>query len=78
MDPSMKKSIKAAINGAPRNAYVVELHAQVLKYATELENVSGKDFCTAIEIPTSYAAEFSKMIKLAHRLKNTGLNSAQI
>ena len=78
MDVNIKKSIKAAINGSPRNAYVVELHAQVLKYAARLQNVNGREFCAALEIPNSYAAEFSKMMKLAHRLEDTGLDTSRI
>ncbi|HEY1526261.1 MAG TPA: transcription factor [Candidatus Angelobacter sp.] len=78
MDPKIKKSIKGAIDGAPRNAYVVELHAQILKYAGRLQNIKGKEFCAALEIRKSYGTEFSKMMKLAQRLENTGLETARI
>lgn len=78
MDANVRKNIKAAINGAPRNAYVAELHAQVLKYAAQLRNVRGKDFCVALGIPNSYATEFSKMLKLAQRLEKTGLDPNRI
>jgi hypothetical protein len=78
MDPNVKKSIKAAINGSPRNGYVVELHAQILKYANRLQNMNGLEFCTALEIPKSYGTEFSKMMKLAQRLEETGLDPAKI
>lgn len=78
MDLSIKRSIKAAINGSPRNAYVVELHAQILKYAARLQDMNGKEFCAALEIPKSYGTEFSKMMKLARRLENTGLDTARI
>lgn len=78
MDSNIKRSIKAAINGSPRNGYVVELHAQILKYADRLQNMNGKEFCAALEIPTSYGTEFSKMIKLAQRLENSGLDTARI
>jgi hypothetical protein len=78
MDSNIKRSIKAAINGSPRNGYVVELHAQILKYADRLQNMNGKEFCVALEIPTSYGTEFSKMIKLAQRLENSGLDTARI
>jgi hypothetical protein len=71
MDAQMSKRIKGAINGSPRNAYVAELHAQVLKYAGELQNVTGKEFCHEIGIPVSYGTEFSKMLKLASRLKSS-------
>jgi len=70
MDPNIKKSIKAAINGSPRNAYVVELHAQILKCSARLQNINGKEFCAALEIQPSYGTEFSKMMKLAQRLEN--------
>lgn len=78
MDTNTAKSIKAAIEGSPRNAYVVELHAQILKHAARLRDVNGKDFCSALRIPVSYATEFSKMMKLADRLKSRGLDLSKI
>ncbi|HEY2361844.1 MAG TPA: transcription factor [Candidatus Angelobacter sp.] len=72
MDLNTRRSIKAAINGSPRNCYVAELHAQVLKYADQLRNMTGKEFCDELEIPVSYGTEYSKMIKLADRLKKAG------
>jgi hypothetical protein len=78
VDAKIRKNIKAAINGSPRNGYVVELHAQILKYAAQLQDVNGKEFCEALEIGKAYGTEFSKMMKLAHRLENTGLNAAKI
>ena len=77
MDTNMKRSIKNAIDRSPRNAYVAELHAQVLKYAADLQNLTGQDFCVGVGIPASYAAEFSKMKKLADRLGNA-LDRSQI
>lgn len=68
MDANIRKSIKGAINGSPRNAYVVELHAQILKHAAELQNVRGEDFCDELGIHASYGTEFRKMMKLAQRL----------
>jgi hypothetical protein len=78
VDAKIRHSIKTAINGAARNAYVVELHAQILKYAARLQDVNAKEFCAALEIPASYGTEFSKMMKLASRLVNTGLDTTRI
>jgi hypothetical protein len=78
MDSTIKKNIKNAIDKSPRNAYVVELHAQILKYAYQLEGVTGKEFCEALGIRYSYGTEYAKMIKLARRLENTGLVFAKI
>ena len=36
--------IKRAIESAPRNGYVAELHLQVIKYADLLDGVSSKEF----------------------------------
>jgi hypothetical protein len=77
MDTGVKRSIKTAIDRSPRNAYVAELHAQVLKYATDLQDMKGHDFCADIGIPASYATEFSKMKKLADRL-GKALDRSQI
>ncbi|MCB1899413.1 MAG: hypothetical protein KDH16_08995 [Rhodocyclaceae bacterium] len=72
------QAIKTAIDNAPRNAYVAELHLQVIKYAEELRNVSGQEFCEEIKIPTSYGTEFKKMLKIAPRLKSAGLDVSKI
>jgi hypothetical protein len=70
--------IKRAIENSPRNGYVAELHLQVIKYADQLQNVSGREFCEAIGIGPSFGTEFSKMLKIAPRLKSAGLIQAKI
>ncbi len=72
------RSIKAAINGAPRNSYIAELHLQIIKYANDLENVTGKQFCEAFGVGPSFGTEFAKMRKIAPRLKRAGLDPAKI
>lgn len=74
----MYPQIKTALENAPRNAYVAELHLQILKYSSELKSVSGKEFCEELNISTAYSAEFSKMLKIAPRLIKAGLDSSQI
>ena len=70
--------IKTCINHAPRNGYVAELHLQVIKYSTELQGVTGKEFCDAIGIGPSFGAEFAKMKKIAARLKQANLDVNKI
>ena len=70
--------IKEAIDGAPRNAYVAELHLQVIKHSDLLQTVTGKDFCEALEIGASFGTEFAKMKKIAPRLKAAGLDVTRI
>lgn len=72
------KEIKTAIDKAPRNAYVAEIHLQVLKYAHMLENVSGKDFCAGLDLKPAWGTEFSKMKKIAGRLRAAGMDPARI
>lgn len=72
------KSIKAAINAAPRNGYIAELHLQVIKYADLLQTVTGKEFCEALGIGPAFGTEFAKMRKIAPRLREAGLNPAKI
>ena len=72
------KTIKASIESAPRNAYVAELHLQVLKYSDALGDVSGKEFCDAVGIGSAYGTEFLKMRKIAARLKAAGLDVSRI
>lgn len=66
--------IKRAIDDAPRNAYVAELHLQIIKYSDVLQDVTGKEFCEALEIGPSFGTEFAKMKKIAPRLKKAGLD----
>lgn len=66
--------IKAAIDGAPRNGYVAELHLQIIKYADELEGLTGKEFCEGLGLGPSFGTEFAKMRKIAGRLKKANLN----
>lgn len=66
--------IKAAIDDAPRNGYVAELHLQVIKYSDVLKDVTGKEFCDALSIGPSFGTEFAKMRKIADRLKAAGLD----
>ena len=70
--------IKTAIDGAPRNGYVAELHLQVIKYAETLQGVSGKEFCQALGIGASFGTEFMKMRKIAGRLTDAGLDVTRI
>lgn len=70
--------IKAAIDGSPRNAYVAELHLQIVKYAEELQNMTGKEFCEALRIGDSFKTEFAKMRKIAPRLRKAGLDPGKI
>jgi hypothetical protein len=72
------KSIKTAIEGAPRNGYIAELHVQIIKYADVLQNVTAKEFCEDVGIGQSFGTEFSKMRKIAARLRSAGLNPDRI
>jgi hypothetical protein len=65
--------IRRAIEASPRNGYVAELHVQAIKYADELEGVSGREFCEALGIGPSFGTEFAKMRKIAPRLRAAGL-----
>ncbi len=70
--------IKEAIDGSPRNAYSAELHLQIIKHSSALQNITGKEFCEALGIASSYGTEFSKMKKIAPRLQLAGLDVSKI
>ncbi|MYM00328.1 transcription factor [Novosphingobium sp. FGD1] len=72
------QNIKAAIEASPRNGYVAELHLQVIKYADELEGMTGKEFCQAMGIGASFGTEFAKMRKISDRLRAAGLDAQRI
>lgn len=70
--------IKNALETAPRNAYVAELHLQIIKHYEDLGAITGKEFCEALGIGPSFGTEFSKMRKIAPRLKLAGLDLGKI
>lgn len=70
--------IRKAMDRAPRNGYVAELHLQVIKYADLLENVSGKEFCAQLNLGPAWGTEFTKMKKISARLRNAGLEPEKI
>ncbi|ROR21368.1 hypothetical protein EC845_2181 [Comamonas sp. BIGb0124] len=72
------QAIRTAIDSAPRNAYVAELHLQIVKYANELQPLSGKAFCEALGISQAYGTEFTKMLKIAPRLRLAGMDQTRI
>ena len=72
------QNIKAAIDASPRNGYVAELHLQVIKYANELEGMTGKEFCQGLGIGPSFGSEFAKMRKITDRLRAAGLDLNRI
>ena len=70
--------IRQAIDAAPRNASMAELHLQIIKHADSLQSVTGKAFCAALGIGPSFGTEFAKMKKIAPRLKNAGLDVTRL
>lgn len=70
--------IKFALDHAPRNAYIAELHLQIIKYADALGDVTGREFCEGLGIGSSFATEFAKMRKIAGRLRDAGLDPTKI
>jgi hypothetical protein len=74
----MFEKMRRAIEGSPRNAYLAEMHVQVLKYAEELDDVTGREFCEAIGVSAAFGTEFSKMKKIAERLRDAGLDPRKI
>jgi hypothetical protein len=72
------RTIKQAIDTAPRNDYTAELHLQVIKYADLFQSTTAKDFCVGVGLASSYGTEFAKMRKIAERLRSAGLDPAKI
>lgn len=72
------EKIKRAIDSAPRNGYVAELHLQVIKYAEVLDGISGKEFCEKLDLKPAWGTEFAKMRKIAGRLREAGLEPERI
>ncbi|HCH1623304.1 TPA: transcription factor [Vibrio parahaemolyticus] len=72
------EQIKQALDAAPRNQYMAELHLQMIKYADELQDITAKEFCEEVGLRPSYGTEFSKMRNLTSRLKQAGLDVDKI
>ena len=72
------EKIKEALEKAPRNGYVAEIHLQAIKYAVALEKVSGREFCEELELSPAWGVEFTKMRKIADRLRQAGLDPDKI
>ena len=70
--------ISRAIERAPRNAYVAELHLQVIKFAAELEGISGREFCEGVGLKPAWGTEFVKMRKITPRLVEAGLDPQKL
>jgi hypothetical protein len=73
MTTDVFEAIKTAIEAAPRNGYVAELHLQVLKYADELNDISGREFCEKLGLGPAWGTEYAKMRKISIRLRKAGL-----
>jgi hypothetical protein len=77
-NPEIFSRIRQAIDAAPRNSYVAELHLQVIKYAKDLEQTSGKEFCGNLDLGSAWGTEFTKMKKISARLRAAGLKPEKI
>jgi hypothetical protein len=78
LHPEIMQAIKSALEKAPRNSFVMELHLQVIKYSKYFEAVDGKEFCSTLEISPAYVTEFNKLRKLLPRLESAGLDVSKI
>ncbi len=68
------RHIKKCIETAPDQQRSAEMHLQMIKWAEELFDVSGREFCEGVGLKPSFATEFSKMKNIAKRLRNAGLD----
>ena len=71
----MIDEIKIAVqDAAARRQKMAMFHFQVLKNATELEDLNAKAFCKEVAVPTTYQTEFRKMIGLARLMRELGVS----
>ncbi|MGN6534592.1 MAG: HTH-like domain-containing protein [Mesorhizobium sp.] len=70
--------MKHEIERAPRNGYVAEIHLQVIKFAEVLQDISGREFCEKMDLRPAWGTEFTKMKKIAGRLREAGLDPHRI
>lgn len=71
-------NIRQALDSAPRNHYISELHLQMIKYADQLQTVTAREFCEGVGLRLSLGTEFSKMRNLTQRLRAAGLDTDKL
>ncbi|WP_168068417.1 HTH-like domain-containing protein [Sphingomonas kaistensis] len=74
MKKEIFERIKRAVDRAPRNGYVAELHLQCLKHAHEFEGLSNREICDELGLASSWGTEIAKMRKILGRLEAAGLD----
>lgn len=77
-EQKMYQAIKSARSSAMPGEKTAELHLQFIKYAKELSNIDRKAICEELGISETYTAEIGKMINIADRLVNAGLDVTKI
>jgi hypothetical protein len=70
----MVEEIRQAVhNAAGTKQKIAMFHLQILKHAETLEDLNAKALCKELEVPETYATEFTKMISLARLMREQGL-----
>ncbi len=73
----MYETIRQAIETAAVHGQKMAMfHYQVLANAAELRSADSDEFCRAVGVPASYAAEFRKMLGLARLMRERGVRLA--
>lgn len=78
VNEAIYRSIAEAIERASSNERTAEMHLQMIKYAGELSDVSGREFCERVGLGPSFGTEFSKMKRIFDRLERAGLDTKLI
>lgn len=70
----MIEGIRQAIHDAAGDKQKIAMfHLQILTHADDLKGLSAKDVCKELDVPDTYATEFTKMISLARLMKEQGM-----
>jgi len=72
------RHIANAIEAAPDKQRTAELHLQMIRWADDLSDLSGRAFCESVGLGPSFASEFSKMKNIAQRPRAAGLDVSLI
>ena len=66
--------IKQAIEQSEGGGRTAEMHLQMIKYASALSEVTGREFCEGVGLNPSFGTEFLKMKRLLPRLVAANLD----
>ena len=71
-------AIRKALAEAPQGQRSQVMHLQMIKYAIQLGDIDGAEFCREVGLKESFKSELAKMRKITSHLISAGLDTSKI